>query len=518
MRYTNPILPGFHPDPSICRLGGDFFLVTSSFEFFPGVPLFHSRDLVDWRQVGHCLTRESQLPLGRGHWNCSTGIFAPTIRCHDGRFYMITTNIGNGGNFFVWTDDPFGEWSEPVWIPKAPHSGSSDFENDPSLLFDDDGTVYLTTHRNEQCVIDIESGKRGSDVRTVWEGAGGGNLEAPHLYHIGDYYYLMAAEGGTERRHRVTIARSRSPWGPFESCPHNPILSNWHRRDTILQATGHGDLVDDAAGNWWMVFLAIRDMPTGSPRTHHLGRETCLAPVAWVDGWPVVNGNGTADLRMEGPLPRPAQPRGSDGSGDPAPCGDRPGPANDPAWTFLRNPHREHYSWTERPGWLALRPSAVTLDDVGSPTWIGKRLQHPACEASTLMDFAPGPGEEAGLTIFMNHRHHCEIALRAESGQARLVVRRRIGSLLAETWSQPFSGGRIRLGVVATPNEFVLFFEDPKGGARIEADRQETRYLSTEVASGFTGVFLALYATARTRGTPVGTAYFDGLTITPARA
>ncbi len=494
--YLNPIIPGFHPDPSICRRGEDFFLVTSSFEFFPGVPLFHSQDLVNWRQIGHCLTRESQLPLVKGNWHCSIGIFAPTIRCHQGRFYMVTTNIGNGGNFFVWTDDPFGEWSEPVWIAKAPGSGPLNFENDPSLLFDDDGTVYLTTHRNEQCTLDIETGERTSEVKTVWEGTGGGNLEAPHLYHIGEFYYLMAAEGGTERRHRVTIARSPSPWGPFQPCPHNPILSNWHRRDTILQATGHGDLVDDAHGNWWMVFLAIRDMPTGSPRTHHLGRETCLAPVEWVDGWPVVNGNGTADIEMRGPLPLPEKPL------DHQPGADFPAPASDPAWTFLRNPVRENYSRTERLGWLALRPSPVTLDDVASPTWIGKRQQHPSCEATTLLDFTSGAGEEAGLTVFMNHRHHCEIALRGEKEQARILVRRRIGSLVAETYSRPFPGGRIRLGVTATPREFILFHEDLDNGDRIEADRQETRYLSTEVASGFTGLFFALYATADNRTTP----------------
>ena len=492
--YTNPIIPGFHPDPSLCRSGEDYFLVTSSFEYFPGVPLFHSRDLVNWRQVGHCLTRPSQLPLTKGNWNCSLGIFAPTIREHRGRFYMITTNIGNGGNFFVWTDDPFGEWSDPVWIPKAPHSGPFDFENDPSLLFDDDGLVYLTTHRNEQCTIDIATGQRTSEVRTVWEGTGGGNLEGPHLYHIGDDYYLMAAEGGTGRRHRVTIARSRSPRGPFEACPHNPILSNWHRRDTPLQATGHGDLVEDHHGNWWIVFLAIRDMPTGSPRTHHLGRETCLAPVTWEDGWPVVNGSGTVDLQMSAPLPRPTAPAASSAS-------DNPKRADlAPEWTFLRNPVRENYQLEAPAGPFRLTPSRLTLDDYsGSPTWLGRRQTAPECEVGVMLEFAPRPEEEAGLSVFMNHRHHAEIALRGEGGETRIIVRRRIGSLVATTFSQVCSATVLQLGILAAPNSFAFFYQDPHTGERVIADTQESRYLSSEVAGGFTGVFFAMYASGPAR-------------------
>src|SRR5581483_5212110 len=258
MRIANPIIPGFHPDPSICRVGDDYFLVTSSFEYFPGVPIFHSRDMGHWRQIGHCLTRPSQLPLPGVQ--ASRGIFAPTIRHHDGVFYMVTTNVTSGGNFVVHTRDPFGAWSEPIWLGQG--------GIDPSLFFDADGRVYLTSTYTsgpvpdeidpatfswgvQQSEIDIASGRRLTEPRPIWGGTGGKYPEAPHLYRIGGAYYLMIAEGGTEYGHMVTIARGASPWGPWEPCPHNPIVS--HRSlQSPIQGLGHADLVEAADRSWWL--------------------------------------------------------------------------------------------------------------------------------------------------------------------------------------------------------------------------------------------------------------------------
>ena len=241
MSYRNPVLPGFHPDPSVCRVGEDYYLVTSSFEYFPGVPIFHSRDLVHWRQIGHCLTRPSQLPLERAP--SSTGIYAPTIRHHDGTFYMITTNVSDGRHFYVSAQDPAGEWSEPVWVDVREQIGGS---IDPSLFFDDDGRVYLTCTgpgwKIFQVEIDLASGKLLSEPRLISRGTGNRCPEGPHLYKIGGFYYLMLAEGGTEYGHLESIARGESPWGPFTPCPHNPILT--HRNvDSPVQATGHADLI-----------------------------------------------------------------------------------------------------------------------------------------------------------------------------------------------------------------------------------------------------------------------------------
>src|SRR4030042_2877344 len=220
--FNNPIISGFYPDPSICRVGEDYYLFTSSFEYFPGVPIFHSKDLVHWRQIGYCLTRKSQLPLN--NVRASGGIYAPTLRYHDGTFYMVTTNVDGGGNFYVTAKNPAGPWSEPVWLD---HSGM-----DPSLFFDDDGKVYYTRHEGAgdgyvaQRILNIETGKLEGPLRKIWGGTGGVWVESPHLYKINGKYYLTAAEGGTSYGHTQVIARSDSPWGPFESCPYNPILTH----------------------------------------------------------------------------------------------------------------------------------------------------------------------------------------------------------------------------------------------------------------------------------------------------
>ena len=268
MQYTNPIIPGLYPDPSICRVGDDYYLVTSSFEYFPGVPLFHSKDLVNWRQIGHCLTTERQLPLGNA--GSSGGIYAPTIRHHDGWFYMVTTNVSGIGNFLVRSEQPAGPWSDPIPVMQE--------GIDPSLFFDEDGRVYyqFANHsRIYQCEIDISSGSLLTESRLIWKGTGGAYPEAPHLYKINGLYYLIIAEGGTEYGHMVTIARSDSPYGPYEACPHNPILS--HRSlNSSIHATGHADLVQAHDGSWWAVFLGIR--PVSYPFRHHLGRELFWRP------------------------------------------------------------------------------------------------------------------------------------------------------------------------------------------------------------------------------------------------
>ncbi|MDO5402806.1 MAG: family 43 glycosylhydrolase [Eubacteriales bacterium] len=301
MLYKNPIIPGYNPDPSICRVGDDFYLVNSTFEFFPGVPIYHSKNLINWELTGYCLNRRSQLEL-EGCRN-SGGIYAPTIRFHNGIFYMITTNVTDKGNFIVHTDNIKGDWSEPVWIDQG--------GIDPSLFWDDDDRCYY-------CSTGILDGIRGivafeinpmtgeilSDKKLISEGCGGQCAEGPHIYKKDGCYYLFIAEGGTEYAHRETVQRSANIFGPYTPCPHNPIISHKEYKKSEIQATGHADLVDDANGNWWLVFLGIRRF--SHALLHNLGRETFLAPVSWSDdGWPVAgyNGNGTVELVMDAPLP-----------------------------------------------------------------------------------------------------------------------------------------------------------------------------------------------------------------------
>ncbi|HZK62351.1 MAG TPA: glycoside hydrolase family 43 protein, partial [Anaerovoracaceae bacterium] len=223
--YRNPVIPGFHPDPSVCRVGNDYYLVTSTFEYFPGVPVFHSKDLVNWEQIGHCLTRESQLPLNK--CRASGGIYAPTIRYHDGLFYMVVTNVSGGGNFYVTAKDPAGEWSKPFWVNQG--------GIDPTIFWDEDGKSYFMSngHQSTEGIviseIDLKTGKRTTEPIAVWNGTGGRYPEAPHIYKKDGYYFLLIAEGGTEYGHKVTIARSKNIYGPYESAPGNPILTHINR-------------------------------------------------------------------------------------------------------------------------------------------------------------------------------------------------------------------------------------------------------------------------------------------------
>ena len=496
--YRNPVLPGVHPDPSVVRVGEWFYLVNSSFEMFPGVPIHRSRDLVHWQQLGNVLTRDSQLPLATA--GPSGGIFAPTIRYHAGTYYMITTNVSHGGTFYVTAKDPAGPWSEPVWL-HVPGGGI-----DPSLFFDDDGKVYLTSTGSAPGIyasqIDVASGKLLTQPRIVWKGTGGRYPEGPHLYKVAGRYYLMISEGGTEYGHMVTIARAGSPWGPFEPCPRNPILTH---RDTPLsqpiQATGHADLVEDGEGNWWMVFLGIR--PQGGYYWHHLGRETFLAPVRWdAQGWPVVNdGKPIAlDMQVRG-LPADAPP-------GPSPLESFDGPALGPAWSFLRNPVRGSYSTTERRGWLTLYPTAVTLDQEkgASPTFVGRPQTLLTGEYTVRIDFSPGrAGEEAGLVLYRSPRAHYEIGVRRGGAGREVFVRQTVGSELSTvTASAPAPGsGPLVLVIRAEPTRYLFFWAPEVDGDYpvwpphlVPLGTAETRLLATEATGGFIGTLVGLYAHA----------------------
>jgi xylan 1,4-beta-xylosidase len=479
-QYRNPVLPGFYPDPSVCRVGRDFYLVTSSFEYFPGVPIFHSRDLVHWEQVGHCLTRPSQLPLEGAQ--ASGGIFAPTLRHHAGTFYMTTTNTSFGGNFIVTAPAPEGPWSEPIAVAQP--------GIDPSLFFDEDGTVlYTTSHGGAlQSRIDVGTGKLLSEPRLIWTGTGGQYPEGPHLYFRQGWYYLLLSEGGTEYGHMITMARARTPWGPFEPCARNPLLTHRSHRSPI-QAVGHADLVEAPDGSWHAVFLGVR--PNGYPPCYHLGRETFLSPVVWADdGFPVFGHHGRVALEMETPLPVEAVTTAIERD-------DFEAGSLAPSWNFLRNPEPALYSLHERPGFLRLRGALQGLDDVASPAWVGKRQRHFAVRAAVCVEFHPETeGEEAGIVVRMNERHHYEIFVTQRGGRPSVVVRRRIGTLRAEVAVRPLEpdqASRLVLAVDAERSKYV-FSCGPSEQELATLAEGETRYLSTEVAGGFTGVYFAMYA------------------------
>ncbi len=487
--YENPIVRGCYPDPSICRVGADYYLAASSFEYFPGVPILHSRDLLNWRTIGHALTRKTQLPLDGVA--SSQGIYAPTLRHHAGTFYLVTTRMPAGESFLVTTRDPAGAWSDPIYIRE------DSWSMDPSLFFDADGTVYYTRHgerergRILQAALDVTTGTLREPVRELWAGSGGIWPEGPHLYRIGDLYYLLIAEGGTWYEHSITVARSSSPWGPFEPCPHNPILTHRHLPEHPIQALGHGDLVQTEAGAWWLVCLGLRP---ALAKHHHLGRETFLAPVRFDErGWPVVNGAVPLELYMpsqglpeRAPLQQPALVRD-----------DFAAPELALEWNFIRNPEPACWSLDARPGYLRLLGGAATLDDVASPTFVGRRQQHFRCRASAALELAEGPsGAEAGLTLRMNERHHFELFLCDEGGARRARVRQRCGDECAITSDVALKRGRTEL-VIEAHREHYEFSLRVAGAAPVALGSGLTAPLSTEVAGGFTGVYIGMYATRR---------------------
>jgi len=487
--FDNPVITGMAPDPSVCRVGDDYYLVTSTFEYFPGVPVYHSKDLIHWRLISYSLSRPSQLPLVRLTRN--GGIWAATIRYHDGTFYMVTTNKSEGhGNFFVRTKDPAGEWSEPILLDQG--------SIDPSLFFDDDGKVYLTSAGSAGCParicqseIDIETGKRLSEIKPLWSGTGGSSPEGPHLYKANGYYYLMIAEGGTEYGHGETIARSRSPWGPFEANPRNPILTHRNFKSSPIQGTGHADLIQAHDGSWWAVFLGFRP---ATRMAHHLGRETMLAPVTWADdGWPIINGNGTITPRMEvktlAQHTQGAAPERDDFSETRLSL----------PWNFVRNLERARWSLTERRGWLRLKGASATLEDTEvSPVFVGRRQQDFESETLTQVDFQPArQTDEAGLALRMNDRHHYELGIKGGSGGGREVyLRYAIGSIRAVAATKSIGAGLVRLRIRSYKDTYRFSYAV---GSETFQDigSVETRYLASEVADGFNGVFIGMFATGR---------------------
>ena len=503
MQYQNPILSGFHPDPSICRVGEDYFLVTSSFEYFPGIPIFHSTNLVDWELIGHCMTNSKTLPLMIGNPNAS-GIYAPTIRYHEGTFYVICTNVATAemedsryGNFIVTAKDPYGTWSDPVWV---------DFPGiDPSLFWDEDGSVYCCGSNQGAylCRINPDTGEILSEGKVVWEGTGGCCPEGPHLYKKDGWYYLMIAEGGTEYGHMETIARSRTIEGPYEAYAGNPILSNRSLGAGIM-GTGHADLVDDIHGNWWGVCLGIR--PICYPPKYNLGRETFLFPVEWEkDGWPVCAQNGVIEEQVT--VERHALPNRKSGKAGAVfmPVAGKTYQWQDDfqeknlsaRWVSLYEPQDDWSNYVNvEPGrGLLLKGRKATFSEKEKSTFLAVRQEHHNCTVQAEMVFEPQEdGEEAGLSIFMNRNHHYEIAITRINEMKQLLLRRRIGSLWKVEWQLPYQRESVLLQIEADKEWYRFSFAEPGVEWQL-AGKGEAAYLTAEVGGAFTGNLFALYAT-----------------------
>lgn len=490
MQYKNPIIPGYSPDPSICRVDKDFYLVNSSFEFFPGVPVYHSTNLVNWELVGHILDRESQLKLD-GCRN-SGGIYAPTLRYHNGKFYMITTNVTDRGNFVVSADNINGPWTEPAWIDQG--------GIDPSLFWDDDETCYYCSTGTIDgvrgivgFVINPDTGEILSEKKIIGVGCGGMCTEGPHVYKKDGWYYLMTAEGGTEYGHREAIGRSRSFWGPYENCPDRQILSHRERKRHEIQATGHADLVCDENGNWWAVFLGIRNF--SHALLHNLGRETFLAPVTWgEDGWPVIGNNGLVELVMDGPLPgEPVKEQNFSMNID------FHRELLDYNVMFTRNPEWDNYVLDKNNAGLTLKGTEKTLDTAGvSPTIISFRQPDFETEVTVNMSLGETDARRSGLSAYYNNEYHYDIYVGNEDKVKYIGFYKHIHDMGVELKriAIPADGKNVELKIVSDRVGYRFLYRFSTDEEFIEIGSGLNAGLSTEgtCTMTFTGTLYAIFA------------------------
>ena len=490
----NPILKGFYPDPSICAVEDDFYIVNSTFAYFPGVPIFKSKDLVNWKQIGNVLDRNSQLNLNNvGH---SQGIYAPTIRYNNGIYYLITTNVSHGGNFIVTAKDPSGPWSDPYIIEGAEGI-------DPSLIFDDDGkSYYIGTRPNRDGVkyngdwyiwvqeIDLDNMKLIGESHDIWNGAMKNVIwpEGPHLYKKDGYYYLMIAEGGTGPDHCITVARSKNIYGEYENNPKNPIITHRHLgKDYFIKHVGHGDLVKTKDDKWFIIMLASRQLK-GYCNT---GRETFLAEVDWEDGWPIINkGKGilqleqeisTKELKLE----------------EKEKCYHFYGDKLDYRFLFLRNPSDNLYSLNERKGALRLYLKEENLNALGNPSYVGVRQEEYKFLVSTMIEFDPkNQYESAGLAVIQSNTYN----LRFEYSLANTEKVLRIVSCVdgkEETVNEVFlESSNLALKIINNNQKLDFYYSTDGNKYYLLEEDFDARYLSTEVAGGFVGCTIGMFATS----------------------
>jgi xylan 1,4-beta-xylosidase len=499
-RYRNPVLPGCHPDPSVCRVGDEFFLVTSTFEYLPGLPIHRSLNLVDWELIGHAVHRPAQLDLSTVP--ASGGLFAPTIRHHDGRFHVVCTLVhgeGRQGHFLVTATDAAGPWSDPVWF-----DGLDGI--DPSLIFDD-GRVWLCgtrladpgAWRGQTEVwlreLDPETFRPVGPEHVLWRGALVGAVwaEGPHLYRRDGRWLLLAAEGGTERDHAVCVAYADEITGPYTGDPGNPRLS--HRDlggDAAIVNVGHADLVDDVNGHTWATLLATH---TVDGVASLLGRQTHLVPVGWESGRPLfAPGVGRVQAHVE-----------ADGVPDQAPApeivrDEFDAPVLDLEWNTLRTDGTDRVSLAARPGHLRLTLGRTKPTQLGPLSFVGRRLPSDRVRITTAVELsdAAAPDAAAGLMLRQSEDAHLVLAVRADGA----------GGRVAEATLTVGGAPRV-LGAASVPPAGPVELAMDVDGLRVRLETRgegegkgewttvataDVTPLSPDVAGGFVGAWIGMLA------------------------
>jgi xylan 1,4-beta-xylosidase len=478
-QYENPVLRGMNPDPSILRVGRDYYLATSSFEYFPSCPIYHSRDLVHWERIGYALSRPSQFANLSQH----PSTYATTLRYHDGVFYLITTDVRGGGNFFVTARNPAGPWSDPIKVDQGMF--------DPSLFFDEDGTVYFTRRGPNsgnnivQATIDIRTGKLTSPLRTISRGMVTDDAEGPHLYKVNGWYYLIEAEGGTRFLHMETVGRSKSPWGPFTPDPPNPFVSQHISWDYPVKSVGHCDWTDTPEGKWWIVCLGTRHPDYAS---FSLGRETFLYPMQWKDGWPVVQQRYIDQLQVDAPVPAvhpwPAPAARDDFSSK---------KLND-EWNTIGPLGFKTWSLTERPGFLRLLGQESLLSFSAQTAFAGRRQTEWTTRSEAQLEFHPeSENEEAGLTVLMSPSYHYEILVTIRGGQRVVILRKQAGDLKEIAAQAAAPVGPLRLRIDSDTQKYSFYYSGARGDWKLLGTGLQ-RLISSEVAAVWSGAYIGMYA------------------------
>ncbi|MDF3012826.1 MAG: gly43J [Cellvibrio sp.] len=505
-QFQNPILAGFYPDPSITRAGDDYYLVTSSFSYSPGVPIFHSKNLVNWKSLGHVLVTPKQLPLYKQQ--TSRGIYAPTIRYHDGTFYLITTLVDVQGNFIVTAKDPAGPWSDPILLPEV---GGID----PDLFFDEDGRVYIA-HNDAPPGEPLYEGHRaiwlwefdlktkkvikesrrlivdgGTDLtkKPVW-------IEAPHIYKINGWYYLLCAEGGTGYDHSEVVFRTKDLTKPFMPYAGNPILTQRDLdidRPNPITTAGHADLIQTKEGEWWSVFLATRAY---DKTLYNTGRETFLLPVSWKDGWPVIVEPGKEiPYQLNAPQISRANKNAEPMTGNFSWQDNFSGKTLQHHWVSLRTADSVFYQLQKNS--VQLQARGIGLDELEQPAFLGRRQQHTHFKASTKLAI-PAENTSAGIVAFQSETAHYYFGVKTVNGKVQLFIEQANKSApkIIHTSSPVDIDKHLTLELEGNAGTISFYYYDKKGNKKPALEKADAKILSTELAGGFVGTLLGIHARA----------------------
>ncbi len=502
--YRNPILTGFYSDPSVTRAGNRFYLVSSTFTYFPGIPVLESADLVHWKPIGNVISRPSQLSFdGLG---VSRGVFAPDIEFHDGTFYVMNTAVDSGGNYFATAKNPAGPWSDPIWL--------KDLDGiDPSLFFDDDGKVYVLNNGPPEGTplypghraiwiqeFHLATGKLVGPRKVLINGGVDPSkkpiwIEGPHLYRRNGWYYLMCAEGGTGPQHSEVILRARSPWGPFVPYEGNPILTQRDlppERAAPITNAGHADLVEAPDGTWWAIFLASR---TYGGTHYNTGREAFLLPVTWKDDWPLILPKGEPiPYVVRGPAQMSRESQ-APATGNFTWRDDFDARTLDPAWLYVRVPKEHWADLRTKPGALTIRARATALESLHNPSFLARRQQHLSFEASTAFTLPRMGRVAAGIVAFQSEDFWYFLGAHRVGKEVQLFLQRRRAGATETLATKTLSvDAPLTVKICGDGAAYSFLYAVAGQPWQTLRENEDGMVLSTDVAGGFVGAMLGPFA------------------------